>query len=181
MSRVVDACCTINLYAAGNLLTLLPAYGGEWHVPPVVIGEAQSIRRPSPDDPTKLVKEPMDLRPAFAAGVLRHCTPTEEEEALFVEYAADLGDGEAMCLAIAQTRGWTLATDDRPAWRTAGERGVAVVTTAEIVKCWADATSAEEGTVIGLLRNIQTFGRFVPHRTMPLHAWWVDLIGRSGR
>lgn len=175
MPRIVDACCTINLYAAGNLITLLPAIGAEWHVAEKVITETLYVRRPDPDDESKLVREPINLRPALDAGVLRPCTVTEDEADLFVELAALMDDGEAACLAVAQSRGWTLATDDRKARRVAGERAVPVVTTAEIVKNWADVTAADDVAVATVLRNIQRFARFVPHRTMPLNEWWVGM------
>lgn len=179
MPKVVDACCTINLCAAGNLLTLLPSLGAEWYVPALVAGETLYLRRPDPDDAAKLVKERIDLKPIFDAGVLRTCDAESAEEiATFVDLAVILDDGEAMSLAIAKHRGWTLATDDRKARRVAAERGVPVLTTTEIVKSWADTTRADESAVASILRNIQTFGNFVPHRTMPLHAWWVDLLDR---
>ncbi len=175
MPKIVDACCTINLYAAGNLTTLLPAIGAEWYVAEKVVTEMLYVRRPDPDDESKLVKEPINLRPALDAGVLRSCTVSEDELDLFVELAALMDDGEAMCLAVAQSRGWTLATDDRKARRIAGERGVPVLTTAEIVKNWADATAAGDAAIAAIVQNIQRFARFVPHRTMPLHEWWVQL------
>lgn len=180
MPRIIDACCTINLYAAGDLMTMLPALGAEWHVAESVITETRYVRRADPDDESKLVREPINLRPALDAGVLRTFTATDEELALFVELVVDLGDGEAMCLAVAQSRGWTLATDDRQARRVASERGVPVLTTAEIVKTWADATAAGDATVAGVLRNIRRFARFTPHRTMPLHEWWVTTSAGGG-
>lgn len=40
-----------------------------------------------------------------------------EEQSLYIDYAADLDDGEAMTLALAFSRGFTVATDDRKARR----------------------------------------------------------------
>jgi hypothetical protein len=103
----------------------------------------------------------------------------EEEPRWFVQLATLFrSDGEAACLAVARSRGWALATDDRKARREAGNLGVSVVTTAELVKAWADATGADEAAVAGLLRDVQTFTRFIPHKTMPLHQWWVDAAGK---
>lgn len=178
MPRIVDACCTINLFAAGDLRALLSPLSDEWYIPPKVRDEAQTIRRPAPDDPTRLVPEKIDWQPVLEAGVLRLCEPTDKELALFVEIAANLDDGESICLAIAQSRKWTVATDDRKARRVAGERGVEVITTAEIIKCWADATSADDTMVADVLWNIQTFARFPPSRTMPLYSWWVEMVKR---
>jgi predicted nucleic acid-binding protein len=91
-----------------------------------------------------------------------------------------LDDGEAACLAIAKVRGWTLATDDRKGRREAGALGVPVVTTPELVKRWADATKADDEAVAKVLKAIQDFARFFPHKTMPLHPWWNDAINKSG-
>src|SRR5947208_1335245 len=93
---VVDACCTINVYAAGRARELLLASGRVWHIPGAVIEEAQYVRKPDPDDPTRLVPEPIDLRPLIAEGVLWLCDPTPGvEAALYVQLAVELDDGEA--------------------------------------------------------------------------------------
>jgi predicted nucleic acid-binding protein len=174
--RIVDACCTINLYATGKLLTLLPVLGAEWHIAGNVVGEARFIRKTDPDDASRLVKEPIDLKPALDAGVLRLCAATDEELALFVELAALLDDGEAMCLAIAQNRGWTLATDDRKARRIAGERGVPLLSTPELLKQWATVTAADEEDVARVLHNIQTYARFQPNSSLPDADWWREIV-----
>ena len=77
---------------------------------------------------------------------------------------------------VAKSRGWTLATDDRKGRREAATLGVPVVTTPELVKTWAEATSASDGEIARVLKNIQTFARFAPHKTMPLHQWWSNAI-----
>jgi hypothetical protein len=168
-----DACCVINLFAAGRGDELWRATGFTWHLPTHVAQEALYIRKPDPDDPSNLVADPLDLRPLIDGGLLQPCEVAEgHETALLVELAAELDDGEAAALAICQARGWVLATDDRKAWRFAGERGVTTVTSPELVKAWADGTSAATTEVGEVLNNIQTFARFVPHKTMPLAEWW---------
>lgn len=174
--RIVDACCTINFYAAGNLLTLLPTLGVGWHITENVVREAGFIRKVDPDDPTKFVREPIDLKPALDAGVLQLCTADDEELALFVELAVLLDDGEAMSLAIAQNRGWTLATDDRKARRIAGERKVPLLSTPQLLKHWATVTSADEVSVARELHNIQTFARFQPNSNLPDVDWWRAIV-----
>lgn len=179
MPRIVDACCTINLYAAGNLLTFLPALGAGWHVAQNVVTETRYVRRPDPADDTKLVREPIDLRPAIDAGVIQVCTPSEGELALFVEIATQVDDGEAMCLAIAQSRGWTLASDDRKARRVAVERGVPLLCTPQIMKQWATVTAASEEDVARLLLSVQTFARFCPNRSLPDADWWEETVKKA--
>jgi predicted nucleic acid-binding protein len=177
---IVDSCCVINLYAAGNLLSLIPPLGVGLHVPGKVLEESLYVRQPDPADATKLVQRPVDLSPALQAGVLHRCDLEGQTElALFVQLATTLDDGEAACLAIAKTRGWTLATDDRRARREAGNLGVPVVTTPELVKAWADATGAEQAAIAKLLADIQTYASFSPHKTMPLYSWWMETIGKG--
>jgi predicted nucleic acid-binding protein len=174
---IVDSCCVINLYAAGNLLTLLPPLGLRLHVPEKVLGESLYVRQPDPADAAKLVQRTVDLSPIIGAGLLHRCDLEGEDElSLFVQLATTLDDGEATCLALAKQRGWTLATDDRKGRREAGSLGVPVVTTSELVKAWADATKADDTAVAKLLREIQDYARFAPHKTMPLHQWWVDTL-----
>jgi predicted nucleic acid-binding protein len=176
---IVDSCCIINLYAGGNLLTLLPPLGMRLHVPGKVLEESLYVRQQDPADATKLVQQKVDLAPVIKAGLLHHCDLEDEAEVnLFVQLATTLDDGEAACLAIAKVRGWTLATDDRKGRREAGSLGVPVITTPELVKAWADATKADEAAIGGLLRAIQNYARFVPHRTMPLHQWWTDAASK---
>ncbi len=179
---IVDSCCVINLAAAGNLLTLLPTtLGVHLHVPETVLEESLYIRQPDPAAPGRLVQREVDLVPVIGAGVLRRCDLESEDELnLFVQLAITLDDGEAACLAIAKQRGRTLATDDRKGRREAGALGVPVVTTPELVKAWADATKADDAAVAKLLRDIQDYARFTPHKTMPLHQWWLDTISWGG-
>jgi len=182
LDTIVDSCCVINLYAAGNLLTLLPPLGLRLQVPEKVLEESLNVRQPDPAAAAKLVQRAVDLAPAFQAGLLHRCDLEAEEELnLFIQVATTLDDGEAACMAIAKSRGWRLATDDRKGRREAGNLGVSVVTTPELVKAWADATEADEAAVARLLRDIQDYARFTPHRTMPLHCWWVDAIRKGGR
>src|SRR5687767_14194928 len=108
---IVDSCCVINLYAAGNLVTLLPSLGLRLHVPKKVLEESMYVRQPDPADVAKLIQRPVDLAPVLAAGLLHRCDLEGEDELdLFVQLATTLDDGEAVCLAIAKVRGWVLAT-----------------------------------------------------------------------
>jgi predicted nucleic acid-binding protein len=199
----VDACCLINLYAAEKILAPAspskssrpprrrivplsstpakprPGLAFNLHVPAKVIAETLYIRKPDEEDETKLVQVPMDLAALLGAGLLRTCDVNDKAETdLFVQLATTLDDGEAMCLAIAKARGWMLATDDRKGRRLAGQLGVSLLSTAELVKVWAENTSATEAEVVQVLRNIRAFARFVPHKKMPLYRWWTDLASQ---
>ena len=88
-----------------------------------------------------------------------------------------MDDGEAACLAIAKVAGaGPLATDDRKAIRLAGELGVETISTPSLMKRWAESSGATDAEVAEVLRNIQTFSRFVPRRTDPLYPWWIERV-----
>ncbi|MCR4411260.1 MAG: hypothetical protein NUV77_02405 [Thermoguttaceae bacterium] len=142
--------------------------------------ETLYILQPDPDDASKLVKVPIDLGHYIAGGLLYECDLEGPEEAeLFVQMAAQLGDGEAASFAIAAKRGWALATDDRRARRFAADANLTVITTPELVKLWAENAQANDEEIAGVLRNIQRFAYFTPRPNTPEYAWWVDCLGKS--
>jgi len=177
--EIVDACCLINLYAVGDdFCSLLRATGSSFHVPQTVADEALNVCRPDEEDDEKTVKEEIDLSPAVEAQLIQLCDlQTPRENLLFVQFAAELSDGEAICLAIAQSRGWIVATDDRKAQRLAGQSGIAAVTTPELIKRWVDAESIVDAEVREVLQRIRRCARFIPRKGSPLFEWWMDRLG----
>ena len=116
----------------------------------------------------------MDLSPHVDPGLLTGCDPADaNEQGLFVHYAAQFrSDGEAMCLAIAEARGWSVATDDRKAIRVAGQAGLAVASCPELIKTWADATRPDADLLVQVLTDIQTLAQFRPNSATPESSWW---------
>jgi predicted nucleic acid-binding protein len=196
---VLDACCVINLYAAGKFFSgealrsnpPLRRVAGlaslhqakklaidfKLHLPGKVKEETRYILQPDVEDESKLVKTDIDLDPIVRAGILHECNlEGEEETELFVQMATKLDDGEAVCFAIAKNRGWLLATDERPTENLAKKHGVSIITTPELVKHWADKIKASENDVAKVLWNIQTYAHYFPRKSLPMHSWWVDLV-----
>ena len=186
----LDACCLINLLAAGCVLpkpgdveeVSKGAAGASdpsplglvLHVPTVVTDECYYMYQPDPDDPDRLVKTSIDLRPYLTGGILRPCDVEGEAESdLLANYATRLDDGEASCLAVAKGRGWGLATDDRLAARMAIQEGVAVLTTAELVKRWAKRAKATDAAIAEILTDIRRYAKFVPRASSAEAAWWL--------
>ncbi len=169
---VVDACCLINFVATGRLADVVTASGLRWHVPRQVFSEVVYVSdETGPPQPAESL-----LRDFAKAGVLSECTFHQSEQALFVEYAAELDDGEAAALAVAVSRRWKLATDDRKAGRLATEAGITVITTPELARRWADALKPPEAQVHDLLQRIQRFARFTPRRGSQHYDWWVRMM-----
>jgi hypothetical protein len=172
---VIDACCLIDLLVSGRAEEILRASGYAWHLPAAVQGEVTHLRQHDPDNPGAFVSVPVDLSPHLASGLLVPCQPDDpQEQARFVHYASLFrSDGEAMCLALAETRGWAVATDDRKAVRLAEQAGLTVLSSPELVKTWVDTAQPDPTTLEGVLTDIQTLARFVPFPTMPEAAWWL--------
>jgi predicted nucleic acid-binding protein len=178
---VIDTCCLINCCAAEPLDKWLPALELTWYVPRTVRSEALYLR-PAEPDTDELIDEPIDLTDWINSGIIRECDAEGKAElALYLELAAQLDDGEALALAIAQHRGWVLATDDRKARRMADERGVHVLTTPAILKCWADEVSASVDEIAERIRRVTVRARFTPPKNDPLHAWWRRLAARPAK
>jgi predicted nucleic acid-binding protein len=193
----LDACCLINLYAAGRIIAAeaprsvprrkiasskaakLPL-DFTLHLPAKVKEEVRYVLQPDEEDESKLVKTDIDLTPLIQAGFLHECDlEGADETELFVQMATKLDDGEAACFAIAKNRGWLLATDERPTENLAKKHGVSIITTPELVKHWADKIKADEGDVAKVLWKIQTYAHYFPRKTLPLHSWWMDLVKKA--
>ncbi len=145
--------------------------------------EIRYVRRHDPAQPGSFVSVPADLTltPLLAAGLLAPCRPDDpHEQSRFVHYATMFrSDGEAMCLALAESRGWAVATDDRKAIRIGGQAGLTVISCPQILKAWSDATHPDRAFLVEALVSIQTLAKFVPHPSMPEAAWWGRMMRGS--
>ena len=174
LENVIDACCLINLSAAGELKSWLRVLGGTWHLPKAVHSESLYLRIEQPDGIA--AREIISLQPAIEARRLQLCEPVGAEEMeLYLELAVSLDDGEAMALALAKARGWKLATDDRKAILLAEKLHVEIITTPELVKSWAERTKPTAAVLREVLLHIQTRARFFPNDKSPLRDWWFDI------
>jgi hypothetical protein len=82
------------------------------------------------------VKVPADLSGLIGSGVLTVCDPENQQELDRFKHYATLfrSDAESMCLALAEQRGWVIATDDRRAIRVAQQARLTVVSCPQLVK-----------------------------------------------
>lgn len=180
-SAVIDACCLIDLFASGHVEAILRAGGFDWHVPIAVQDEFRFVRQRDPADPTKLISVAADLSPLIATGIFTVCKPENESELeLFTRRAVQFrSDGEAMCLALAESREWLIVTDDRKAIRVAKEAGLTVLSCPQLVKTWSDRAHPDRATLVQALQDIELFAQFVPNPAMPESQWWNDQLGAS--
>lgn len=120
---------------------------------------------------------PADLSGLTSANVLTLCQAESQAESdLFTQYAARFrSDGEAMCLALAASRGWLIATDDAKAIRLSRQAGLTVVSSPQLLKIWAD--TEDEAMVVAALKDIELYARFRPNTAMAECQWWLDRAG----
>lgn len=172
--KIVDACSLINLYASGKFGSIIASCGGEFYVSEQVQSECLMIRQPHPDDDSVLIPSPIDLSEAISDGILKQCRLEGDAEIeAFIEFAAQVDDGEASCLAIAKSRGWLVATDDQKAIRVASEAGISVITTPELLQRWMGIASPTDAVVAEALLSIERFANFRPRRESALYDWWT--------
>lgn len=130
---LIDACCLINLLSTARFHEILVGCGHVFHVCEAVAQESLFIDVLAQD--RRRQRMPVDLEPLFNAGVVHRTKPeTGPETAAFVRYATMLDDGEAMCLALAELRSWTVATDERKGRRIAIAHGIRTLSTIELLK-----------------------------------------------
>lgn len=176
-SLAVDACCLLNLIAAGNILhTCSMPFGFSLFVPKVVAKESIYILQPDDDPSGKLVRQEVDMDRYVERQLVNYCEVEGGfETELYVHFAVQLDDGEAACLAIAKSRSWILATDDRVARRMATEHSVKVLGTPEIVRTWAETHSIPDAEIASAIANIQRFAKYIPRPNAPDADWWYQM------
>ncbi len=180
-SAAIDACCLFDLLASGHAEAVLRASAFMWQLPSAVQGEVQYVRCHDPVKPGRFVKVPADLSALISSGVLTVCSPKNKQELdRYTHYAAAFrSDGEAMCLAIAERRGWVVATDDRKAIRVAQQAGLTVASCPQLVKAWAAAAAPRQVVLQKVLQDIQVLAQFKPNPSMPEYQWWNDELAKT--
>jgi predicted nucleic acid-binding protein len=171
---VLDTCVLINLLATGCMAEIVRVIAPSRMVCSAVAGESLYLRPLESDGRLEAV----DLTPLIETGVLASCEiEGSAEEDLYVNYALELDDGEAMSLAIAQSRNLALATDERKARRLARENvpQLSIITTAEIIHAWAEGN--EQSDVVAAVRSILARAKFRPPDSDPLAIWWSEILG----
>ena len=173
--QIVDTCVLINLLASGRIEEILQATSKAHVICPIVAAELIYLRSDDPRNP----RERVDLDPLIASGTLRICDiQGETEELLYVNYASLLDDGEAMSLALAISRGFHLATDERKARRlflAASNDPKRLVSTSELIRGWAEAEGIERRQVREILDLIYSRARYHPPPADVNYRWWFDV------
>ena len=101
-----------------------------------------------------------------------------EEEALFVQFAVKIDDGEAMTLALCISREYALATDDRKARRIAASiaEPIPVLATSELLFHWFQSNTISPDRIRGVLAAVELRARFRPWPEYTLGDWWDRML-----
>ncbi len=155
---LLDASCLLNLYATRRLRDNALALPYRLEVAEYV-REREALyvwRRGSNGNEDTRV--PVDLAPLVDEGAIQVVRPERPEEVTFVDFAAVVDDGEAVTMALALHRGYSVANDDPKARRILAERApsVPLFSTLELLKAWAERASVSNDELRQTMLAIQS-------------------------
>lgn len=159
---ILDACCAITLHESGQMGSIMAAMGKRLAIATYVLEK-------------EIVKA--DLQPFIESGQLEAISPEGEDEMnAYVDFAADLDDGEAVTGAIAVNRGWAMATDELKAitFFAKAAPDLAIVTTPDLIKTWVDSAVPPDEMIRAAVRDIRTRAKYVPGPKHSLRNWWIS-------
>ena len=166
----------MNLLATGQAHDILGMSGYSFAICSAVQREAIFLRPSDPHAQPELVR----LETLIGPGLLSVLDlDTEEEKTLFIDYASQLDDGEAMSIALALSRGFLLATDDQKARRLFIETtkdANRLLFTSQILKTWATSNSIDKDKLKAILSQVTLRARFYPAKNDAEHQWWSDAV-----
>ncbi|MGQ0620871.1 MAG: hypothetical protein ACT4QA_13270 [Panacagrimonas sp.] len=158
----------------------LRGFGESWSVGQTALREAIYVREFNADgslrkltlDPTSVIDE---------GGLLLLSLTGPAEHTSFVNFASELGDGEAEALALAHARKHLLLTDDGLATRVAMRREIAIPTvgTAEVLIAWAGRDAERLRRLPDIVGRITILAKYQPAEGHAHRAWWQGHLAVS--
>ena len=174
-SRTSDTCVLINVLASGEAEGILAAAGGEFLICTAVRNESIYLRSEEPEPSLDRV----DISAHIESGLFGVTDlEGEDEQSLYIDYASQLDDGEAMSLAIAYVRDYHIATDDRKARRLFLESGGVeerLISTTELVRRWSERHEIQAAQLSRAVEHIAIRARFYPGTSDPHYPWWSKI------
>ena len=173
---ILDTCCLINLCACGEAADILAALPR-----PAVVAQSAAdellVGNQGSDYPDEGGKVAVNLELLIEQVLLQVVDVASEIEAeLFLQYGAQLADGEAATAAIAESRDWSPVTDERKARRLLVQRAphLQQLSTPELIRNWAEVRGVEEGVLTVALQDIERVGHYRPAVSHSEFSWWQE-------
>ena len=166
-----DACVLLNLIATDGFEDICTALNFDYVISTAVLGEALYLR-----DVATGLREQINVQDLIDRKLLAVLSvDSDDERSRYITYAAQLDDGEAMSLALAECRHIALATDDRKAIRIVKDQKlkVEVWSTVALLQEWQRQRSLPKVEMRKVLAAIENRARFIPKNLM----WWNKIIG----
>jgi len=175
---ILDACCLLNLYASGRLKEIVESLPEPVVVSDYIVQREALFVTFKEFEQDEEQKRPVDLNPLVSAGLIKVMSiNSEEERGTFIDLAAELDDGEAITVSLAEHRGCCVATDDRKALRViAGRSSIQTISTLELVKRWAELRNVSRMEIKSVLSLIWTGASYYPGERELLYPWWQDMM-----
>lgn len=174
---ILDACCTINLYATGRMEEILARLPEQVAIAALVYEQETLYIGADPRDPLPSEDEMINLQPFVERGLLLVISPkSDQENQTFVTFAASVDDGEAMTGAIAVHRNWAIGSDDGGAIRffLRHTLPLPVITTPDLIKYWVDRVNLPQDQIRDVLQSVRVRARYEPGGRHPLCNWWRE-------
>lgn len=169
--RIFDTYCLINLVASGrseDILTHARAFYIDDSVPSNLFLNAYNDETQTWTD-----KKQIDITSLLNSDkALLWNLRTEEEYENFLFFAELLCDREAEALALAKTRKWTVATDDRRTMNVAKEHGIRTISTLQIILDWAIRNNVSKPDLNEMALSMRQRANFVVTSKTPGYSAW---------
>ena len=173
---ILDACVLINLLASGRAGDIMSESGYQFGICSVVKNESIYLRATDLNAPPEEVKLDAYLE---SNRLTAFELSSDEEKELYIDYATQLDDGEAMSLALVYSRGFGMASDDRKARRLFTEEIgdlKRLLSTSQILKEWSEKAGMNTADVKQVLTDVSRRGRFFPNSGDTHFDWWSKAI-----
>lgn len=172
---ILNACVLLNLIATGIIQDILKVIAQNVVICILVKGESLYLRKEDINE-----NEPIEIDNLINQSVLQICDLENiDEQNLFVNLAAELDDGEAMSMAIALSRNWHLATDDKKARRIFTENAKdnnLLISTTDLIKEWAEIENIDDLIIKSILLKVERKASFRPPKSDINLQWWNDIL-----
>jgi predicted nucleic acid-binding protein len=165
-----DACVLLNILGSGRFSDIARGIERQFAISKAAAKECLFLHDARTGD-----KEAVDLDAFVRTGELQILNVEGAmEQSLYVAYAVELDDGEAMSLALAQARRIALATDDRKARALVTKHAASIDlwSTPRILQEWQVKQGISPGQMRIVINEITNRCRFFLKPTHPDWNWW---------